>query len=34
MFREAKNPHSHFHIFASLPGLNGSATNRHRVRIY
>ena len=34
MFREASYLHSHFHIFASLPGLNGSATNRHRVRIY
>jgi hypothetical protein len=27
MFREAIYPHSHFHIFASLPGLNGSAHN-------
>jgi len=34
MFREAIYPHSHFHIFASLPGLNGTATNRHRVRFY
>jgi arylamine N-acetyltransferase len=34
MFREAHHPHSHFHIFASLPGLNGTATNRQRGRIY
>jgi hypothetical protein len=32
--KEASYLHSHFHIFASLPGLNGSATNRQRVRIY
>jgi hypothetical protein len=34
MFREAKNPHSHFHIFASLPGLNGTATNRQRMLLF
>jgi len=34
MSREAIYPHSHFHIFASLPGLNDAATNRQRVRIY
>ena len=30
MSGEAIYPHTHFHIFASLPGLNGSANNRHR----
>jgi hypothetical protein len=34
IFEEAIYPHPHFHIFASLPGLNGTATNRQRVRIY
>ena len=33
MPREANHPHLHFHIFASLPGLNGSANNRHRFRL-
>jgi len=32
--REAIYLHPHVHIFASLPGLNGAATNRHRVRFY
>jgi hypothetical protein len=31
MSKEASHLHTHFHIFASLPGLNGSANNRHRV---
>ena len=34
IFEEAIYLHPHFHIFASLPGLNGAATNRHRVRFY
>jgi hypothetical protein len=31
MFREAIYPHSHFHIFASLPGLNDPAFMRRGV---
>jgi len=34
MSREAHHPHSHFRIFASLPGLNDAATNRQRIRMY
>jgi hypothetical protein len=34
IFEEAIYPHSHVHIFASLPGLNGTATNRQRIRMY
>jgi hypothetical protein len=30
---EANHPHSYSQIFASLPGLNGSANNRHRSSI-
>ena len=32
MSREVIHPHLYFHIFESLPGLNGTATNRHRIR--
>ena len=31
--KEARCPHLHFHIFASLPGLNGPANNRHRFKL-
>jgi len=31
MLKEAKTPHPHFHIFASLPGLNDPAFMRRGV---
>jgi len=34
MLKEAHHRHSHFHIFASLPGLNGTATNRQRMLLF